>query len=67
MSNAALVWEEYSQALFNIFTEEKVMKAVAILNGEAPLVDITLHQDYHNMLAMFDRLDVKKKMQYQVI
>ena len=64
MSNAELVWEEYSQALFNIFTEDKVMKAVAILNGEAPLVDLTLHQDYHNMLAMFDRLDKKKKMQY---
>jgi len=62
MSNAELVWEEYSQALFNIFTEEKVMKAVAILNGEAPLVDLTLHQDYHNMLAMFDRLEVKKGM-----
>ena len=62
MSNAELVWEEYSQALFNIFTEEKVMRAVAILNGEAPLVDLTLHQDYHNMLAMFDRLEVKKEM-----
>jgi len=62
MSNAELVWEEYSQALFNIFTEEKVMKAVAILNGEVSLIDLTLHHDYHNMLAMFDRLEVKKEM-----
>jgi len=62
MNNEELIWEEYSQALFNIFTEEKVMRAVAILNGEAPLVDLTLHQDYHNMLAMFDRLEVKKKV-----
>jgi len=62
MSNAALVWEEYSQGLFNIFTEEKVMRAVAILNGEVSLIDLTLHQDYHNMLAMFDRLEVKKEI-----
>ncbi len=61
MSNAGLVWAEYSQALFNIFSEERVMRAVAILNGEAPLIDLTLHQDYHNMLAMFDRLEVKKE------
>lgn len=62
MSDAELVWEEYSQALFNIFTEERVMKAVAILNGEASLIDLTLHKEYHNMLAMFDRLESKKKM-----
>lgn len=61
MSNAELVWAEYSQALFNIFSEKRVMKAVSILNGEAPLIDLTLHQDYHNMLAMFDRLEVKKE------
>lgn len=62
MSDTELVWEEYSQALFNIFTEERVMKAVAILNGEASLIDLTLHKEYHNMLAMFDRLESKKKM-----
>ncbi len=62
MSDAELLWEEYSQALFNIFTEERVMKAVAILNGEASLIDLTLHKEYHNMLEMFDRLESKKKM-----
>ena len=62
MSEAVLVWEEYSQALFNIFTEERVMRAVRILNGEETLIDLTLHQEYHNMLAMFDRLEEKKKM-----
>lgn len=61
MSDAGLNWEEYSQALFNIFTEKKVMKAVAILNGEISLIDLILHAEYHNMLAMFDRLEVKKK------
>jgi len=60
MSNAKLRWDDYSQALFDIFGEEKVMHAVAILNGEAPLIDLTLHHDYHNMLVMFDRLEEKK-------
>jgi len=64
MSNANLFWEEYSQALFDIFSEEKVMKAVSVLNSEAPLIDLTLHQDYNNMLAMYDRLEVKKEGWY---
>jgi ribosomal protein S12 methylthiotransferase accessory factor len=62
MSNAKQTWKEYSQALFNIFTKERVMRAVAVFNAEAPLIDLTLDQDYHNMLAMFDRLEVKKEM-----
>jgi ribosomal protein S12 methylthiotransferase accessory factor len=62
MSNAKQTWKEYSQALFNIFTKERVMRAVAVFNAEAPLIDLTLHQDYHNMLAMFDRLDKKKQV-----
>jgi len=64
MSNGAFDWAEYSQALFNIFSEEKVMRAVAILNDEAPLVELTLHQDYHNMLEMYDRLEAKKEKQF---
>jgi len=62
MSNANLLWEEYSQALFDIFSEEKVMEAVSVFNSEAPLIDLTLHQDYHDMLAMYDRLEVKKAL-----
>ena len=61
MSDAELVWEEYSQALFDIFTQEKVMKAVAILNGDDVLIDLTLDKNYHNILAMFDRLENKKE------
>ena len=60
MSNAKRTWKEYSQALFNIFTEERVMRAVAVFNAEAPLIDLTFHHNYHNMLAMYDRLEVKK-------
>jgi len=62
MSHAKQTWKDYSQALFNIFTEERVMRAVAVFNAEAPLIDLTFHHDYYNMLAMFDRLEDKKKM-----
>jgi len=62
MNEAELVWDDYSEALFNIFSKERVLRAVAILNGEESLVDMTLHNDYHNILAMFDRLESKKKI-----
>ncbi len=60
MREGALVWEEYEEGLCNIFTRERVKKALAILEGSAYLIDVTLHRDYHNMLAMFDRLESKK-------
>ena len=62
MSDAELVWEEYSQALFDIFSQESVLKAVAILNAETSLIDLTLHKDYHNILEMYDRLERKKAL-----
>jgi len=53
-------WEEYQEALFNIFGEDRVKEAVNILNGESFLVDTTLHQDYDNMLSLYDKLEIKK-------
>jgi len=60
MREQNLEWEDYEEALYNIFTREKVEKGVQILEGEAYLTDVTLHQDYHNMLALYDRLEEKK-------
>lgn len=60
MGEAECVWEEYEEALFSIYGREKVEKALQILEGEAFLIDVTLHQDYYNMLKMYDRLEVKK-------
>ena len=60
MGEAECVWEEYEEALFNIYGKDKVQKALAILEGEEFLIDVTLHADYHNMLKMYDRLEVKK-------
>jgi len=53
-------WEEYQEALFNIFGEDRVKEAVNILNGESFLIDTTLHQDYYNMLSLYDKLEIKK-------
>ncbi len=60
MGEAECVWEEYEEALFNIYGKERVERASRILEGDEFLVDVTLHQDYHNMLRMYDRLEVKK-------
>lgn len=61
MRELELEWTEYEEALCNIYTHEKVEQALSILGGEAYLIDVTLHQDYHNMLGMYDRLEEKKK------
>ncbi|MDD3854880.1 YcaO-like family protein [Sulfurimonas sp.] len=54
-------FREYKEALFNVFTQERVEKARGIIAGEDFLIDITLHNDYYNMLAMYDRLELKKR------
>ena len=55
-----LVWEEYEQALWDIFGKENVERACDILDGKAYLIDIALHPHYINMLDMYDRLEVQK-------
>lgn len=60
MRGEELVWEEYEEALFNVFGRERVLHAADILNGEAYVIDVTFHPDYHNMLALYDRLEEKK-------
>jgi len=60
MREEGLPFKAYEEGMCNIFTRERVQKAQAILEGESYLIDVTLHQDYYNMLAMFDRLESKK-------
>jgi ribosomal protein S12 methylthiotransferase accessory factor len=60
MGEAQCIWEEYEEALFDIYGREKVQEALQILEGEAFLIDVTLHQDYYNMLKMYDKLEIKK-------
>jgi len=61
MKEEKLVWNEYQEALFNIFGQEKVEKALRIVNGEELLISRTLNDDYKNMLEMYDRLERKKR------
>lgn len=61
MGEDGLDFEDYKEGLFNIFTPEMVEKGMRILEKEEFLVDITLHNDYYNMLAMYDRLESKKR------
>ncbi|HJO95025.1 MAG TPA: YcaO-like family protein [Victivallales bacterium] len=57
-----LAWEEYEEALFNIYGREKIEKALRILKGEEFLINTTLHRHYYNMLEMYDRLERKKQL-----
>lgn len=61
MGEEGLDFEDYREGLFNIFTPEMVEKAMRIIEKEGFFIDITLHNDYHNMLAMYDRLESKKR------
>ena len=56
-----LNWEDYEEGLFNIHGQEQVEKALRILKGEEFLIDTTLHAHYHNMLEMYDKLEIKKE------
>lgn len=60
MKNEELVWEDYEEALYNIYGEEKIQKALNIIQGKEFFINRTLHQDYHNMLNMYDKLETKK-------
>ena len=60
MEENELDFSDYEDALYNIFTEELVQKALRILDGDDFLIDVTLHEDYNNMLAMYDKLESKK-------
>lgn len=61
MENLELDFKEYEDALYDIFTKERVQKALRILDGDDFFIDTTLHGDYNNMLAMYDRLESKKR------
>ena len=61
MEESELEFSEYEEALYNIFGQERVHKALSVLDGDALLCDVTLHEDYNKMLQMYDRLELKKR------
>lgn len=60
MEELGLELNDYRQALYDLYTQDRVDKALQILNGEETLVHCALHRDYLGMLEMYDRLEVKK-------
>lgn len=61
MDEEKLSWEEYEEALFNIYGQENVEKALRIVKGEESLVNTIIHSNYKKILSMYDRLEYKKQ------
>ena len=64
MYNNELNWDEYKEALNDIYGKEQIDKTVNIIEGKEFFVNRNLHEDYNNMLSMFDKLEVKKEAFY---
>ena len=60
MEEFELDFSQYEEALYNVFTKEKVLKALSILDGDETFINVSLHQDYQNMLNLYDKLEKKK-------
>jgi ribosomal protein S12 methylthiotransferase accessory factor len=61
MEELELEFSDYEEALYNIYGKSRVLKALQVLDGDALLFDTTFHQDYLNLLEMYDKLEHKKK------
>ena len=61
MHEKELDFKEYEEALCNVYGKNRVHRALQVLDGDTLLCDTTMHQDYLNMLDMYDRLESKKK------
>lgn len=64
MQNDNLNWEDYEEALIDVYGEDKIQKAVNIIEQKEFLINRELHNDYNNMLNMFDKLEIKKQAFY---
>lgn len=60
MEELGLDLNDYSQALNDLYTPQRLNKAVGIITGEQSLAKAELNRDYMNMLDMYDRLEIKK-------
>jgi len=53
-------WEEYEDALNNIFTKELLAEVLDIFNGETRFINITYSKEYENIISLYKRLNIKK-------
>ena len=61
MQNEGHDIEDFREALENVFSGETVQKALHVMQGRRSYIDTTFADEYNNMLAMYDRLDEKKR------
>ncbi|NLC27953.1 MAG: hypothetical protein GX780_04175 [Campylobacteraceae bacterium] len=52
--------DNFTSALESLFGKEELANALLILSGDKNFIDTTLHQEYKNILYMYDRLSKKK-------
>ena len=60
MEEQDLSFDEHKDGLFAIFGKKRVLHALDILRGDSYLIDTAFHQDYINILEMYDRLSIQK-------
>ncbi len=65
MEEQSLSFDEHKEGLFAIFGKKNVLHALDIIKGHSYLIDTAFHQDYINVLNMYDKLSIKKSMQLQ--
>jgi len=62
MEELELEFSDYEEALYNVYTKKRVLKALKILDGNETFINVSLHQDYKNMLNLYDKLEKKKSL-----
>lgn len=61
LETMGLEFDDYRQALYDLYTSERVDQALEMLKGERYFINNNLHRDYYAMLEMYDRLEIKKR------
>ncbi len=61
MTQQGLSFNNHKDGLSQIFGQSEVERAWRIIKGQELLINITLHQDYTNMLSLYDTLHLKKQ------
>jgi len=56
-----LDFEDYYESLCDVFSKEQLQKAMNIFELKDYFIDISFHQDYLNLLELYDNLAIKKQ------
>ena len=61
MENEGHIYEDYKEALENVFGKEDLQKALHVRDKKEMFIDTTLHDEYKKMLKLYDKLEIKKQ------